>query len=370
MWIYVPKGCCPSAPEPGSSTSDSKWRSHLLASSATLSTKHTRATSWLRALKMKPWTTRLFGRIFTPSTAALGVERWTASLEAILASPSVLPAKGSPNEIPATSGPGSGSSSESSTPGGASSRTSPDTSTAVSERSWAISKLSDSAWSALTAGLRSEYSARRKSARATAGRDSSSWPTALNHNDRGGPSRSAMEKKGGADLGEKARRWPTPNCAPESLQLGSNQVSSSPCLGEQAECWPSPAARDYRTPNTEESERRRFSNGREKSGHQLQNFVAHSPQVRVISIHGAELSPTDPETISRRRLNPAFVCWLMGWPWWWTNPAPISFARSAMASYLSRLRMLLGLLPAEPSCYDVDQEIARGRVADARREVH
>lgn len=151
----------------------------------------------------------------------------------------------------------------------------------------------------------------------------------------------------GTTLTDATRNWPTPNCAPESLQLGSNQKAGSPCLGERAEKWPSPAARDYRTPNTEESEIRRFQGGREKSGHQLQNFVAHSPQARVISVSGGELSPTDQETFSRRRLNPAFVCWLMGWPWWWTNPAPISFARSATASYLSKLRTLLRCLLGE-----------------------
>jgi hypothetical protein len=41
---------------------------------------------------------------------------------------------------------------------------------------------------------------------------------------------------------------------------------------------------------------------------------------------------------SRRRLNPAFGCWLMGWPCWWTNPAITSSARSEMESYRSALR--------------------------------
>jgi transcriptional regulator with XRE-family HTH domain len=50
------------------------------------------------------------------------------------------------------------------------------------------------------------------------------------------------------------------------------------------------------------------------------------------------------------RLNPAFACWLMGWPWWWTNPEPISFARSAMASYLSRQRRLLEYWLDEQPC--------------------
>jgi len=51
---------------------------------------------------------------------------------------------------------------------------------------------------------------------------------------------------------------------------------------------------------------------------------------------GSDSSPTTPG--SRRRLNPAFGCLLMAWPWWWTQTEPISFAQSAMAAYRSRLR--------------------------------
>lgn len=48
----------------------------------------------------------------------------------------------------------------------------------------------------------------------------------------------------------------------------------------------------------------------------------------------------------RRKLNPLFVTWMMGWPLWWTAPVPISYARAEMESYLSsqrsRLRFLVG----------------------------
>lgn len=49
------------------------------------------------------------------------------------------------------------------------------------------------------------------------------------------------------------------------------------------------------------------------------------------------------------RLNPAFAAWLMGWPWWWTNPALTSCAKSAMASYRSKLLQQLSSL-----CGDLD----------------
>lgn len=44
---------------------------------------------------------------------------------------------------------------------------------------------------------------------------------------------------------------------------------------------------------------------------------------------------------SRPRLNPAFVCWLMSWPWWWTRAERISFARQEMESYRRRQLRLL-----------------------------
>ena len=101
-------------------------------------------------------------------------------------------------------------------------------------------------------------------------------------------------------------------------------------LTDASRSWATPTTRDHKgmdqpgrnggTSLAEQTERGRFSH-------------------RVQSIHdGRELSPTD--RILRRRLNPVFVCWLMGWPTWWTNVGPTACARSEMASYLSRLRWL------------------------------
>lgn len=83
-------------------------------------------------------------------------------------------------------------------------------------------------------------------------------------------------------------------------------------------------------------------------GEQLNNFVEHrfsSPLAPVMNA-GPESSPTAPT--SRRRLNPAFGCWLMGWPCWWTNPAITSCARSEMELYRSRLQSQLSSLLGEP----------------------
>lgn len=77
---------------------------------------------------------------------------------------------------------------------------------------------------------------------------------------------------------------------------------------------------------------------------QLANFVVHSessPQART--------APTGPESLIDsptlpRRLNPAFAAWLMGIPWWWTNPAVTSCVQSEMASYRFKLRSHLSRL--------------------------
>jgi len=73
------------------------------------------------------------------------------------------------------------------------------------------------------------------------------------------------------------------------------------------------------------------------SGPTLSAFVTHSessPQARIAAT-GPESSSNSPS--SPRRLNPAFAAWLMGIPWWWTNPAVTSSAQSEMASYRSKL---------------------------------
>lgn len=79
-------------------------------------------------------------------------------------------------------------------------------------------------------------------------------------------------------------------------------------------------------------------------GEQLPNFVEHhfsSPHDQPIP-DGQESSPDGPG--SPRRLNPAFGCWLMGLPCWWTNPGLTSFAKSEMELYRSRQQQHLSCL--------------------------
>lgn len=145
----------------------------------------------------------------------------------------------------------------------------------------------------------------------------------------------------GPNLRQQSSNWPTPRASMADCGSDSDQ-SGRPGIKDACEQWPTPASRDYRTPNSQESQESR----NHKGGEQLPNFVEHHFSHPVHStLDGRELSPTG-RTL-RRRLNPAFACWLMGWPIWWTSPVLINCARSAMESYRFRLQSHLLSLCAE-----------------------
>lgn len=73
-----------------------------------------------------------------------------------------------------------------------------------------------------------------------------------------------------------------------------------------------------------------------------------SHPVQVMSVDGIELSPTVNSITERRRLNPEFVEWLMGWPIGWTSTDAIACDAPAMASWRRRLRRHLLNLFDEP----------------------
>ncbi len=148
----------------------------------------------------------------------------------------------------------------------------------------------------------------------------------------------------GMALSAMARQWPTPR-ATDGTEGGPNQTGSRADLtcSSAAAQWPTPASRDYRTPNSQTL----LERGGGGKGEQLPNFVEHHFSHPVLStLDGRPLSPTA-RTLPRR-LNPAFACWLMGWPIWWTNPALTSCAKSAMASYRYKLQWHLSSLCGEP----------------------
>ena len=92
---------------------------------------------------------------------------------------------------------------------------------------------------------------------------------------------------------------------------------------------PTPKARDSKSAEGEA--------GMMRQSPDLNVIACHSfPQAQPTPTHGSESSPSG--QTSRRRLNPAFVDWLMAIPGW-TDYAPVE-----TASWFSRVRMRLACL--------------------------
>ena len=146
-------------------------------------------------------------------------------------------------------------------------------------------------------------------------------------------SKRKLEQGWTIDLNEQAAWW-----APSSAS--SADTSSTPTADATAariakeSARPTPASRDHKGANSESHMDR--STGALHLD-QLPNFVEHCfhPDPAT-STHGAKSSPSD--QTSRRRLNPAFVEWLMALPHGWTDFAPVE-----MESWRSRAVRRLSL---------------------------
>lgn len=79
--------------------------------------------------------------------------------------------------------------------------------------------------------------------------------------------------------------------------------------------------------------------------------LARQAQVFSLPEDSTPAGQTSSETAtsSVQRLNPAFTAWLLGLPWWWTNPGVTSSARLEMEAYRSALRLRLDFLLDGPS---------------------
>jgi hypothetical protein len=141
-------------------------------------------------------------------------------------------------------------------------------------------------------------------------------------------------------LGGQVKLWTTPtakhNARSEGQTSGKlDNGAGNACLATDAKAWQTPSARDHKS--GEASEETLSRNARPLNEVVLQS----SPQA---------LPPTgqaSPNT-SGRRLNPAFVCWLMAMPHcFWTRAEPISSGAAATASFRSAARSLLSSLCGE-----------------------
>lgn len=147
------------------------------------------------------------------------------------------------------------------------------------------------------------------------------------------------EKAGGGDLQAAAQMWNTPN-----LPNGGQKTRSGKRSGELLLEGQAPAVTTWATPRAHDMKDGAASGEAPTNGYLSRQAPRFSRPAPVIGKHGSELSPTTRLRSFAPRLNPAFVCWMMGWPWWWTNPARINFAAEAMESYRSKLHTRLSNL--------------------------
>lgn len=142
--------------------------------------------------------------------------------------------------------------------------------------------------------------------------------------------------------------WQRPKLAPRTAASASS-LSAWPTargtgLVSEAAQWPTPASRDHKGENS--ATHVTLTGGGRKHMDQLPNFVMMNFSPPDPAIHsGPQSSPSG--LGSRRRLNPAFVAWLMGLPWWWMNPGVTNSAQAEMESYRCRLRRQLSALSGD-----------------------
>lgn len=265
MWIHLPSTCCPSVRVSADSNSASSWRSRLLARYASSKGRLFAAKYWLKEWKTVAWTNRLFGRIYEPLTASLGVASWIASLAATRANPFLSSENSKGHETNDGCGHISPASSVRSNRGGVSSRTSATTYEWASNKS----KMSFDKW---VTSLRQVCSLRQRSGPLTDARGFSSWRTPTT-SDVGTPLSKLTTKEGNP-----------PQFGRRMYRTGKDgtRVNQTQSLGLQASLW-------------------------------------YSLRIQMTGKAGIESS-------TRPQLNPLFVEWLMGFPPGWTACEPVATA--------------------------------------------
>jgi hypothetical protein len=168
------------------------------------------------------------------------------------------------------------------------------------------------------------------------------WPTPTAQDDnKSSEAHLAMKErmKGGrrratTSLQVLSRLWPTPQAhdsqqgkSPDQIQEMRRTTGAGVSnLNETVECWPTATAPDSKGSTPQRPYRSH-----------LDQATEHIFSRQALAMNdGLKSSP--PSRGSRRRLNPAFAAWLMGMPWFWTNPASINSAPSEMELWRCRLQ--------------------------------
>lgn len=406
MWVYFPASMCPSSPASEDSTLDCAWHAPASTACCTWNGKPTPWKSLLAACRKAGLTKLLSGLTSAPSTLQRCEGAWKEWLGDFPAHPSAWPGNDRPRKTSGGSGQRSSVPFARLGPDGLFLRMSQDSYLPGMEPP---SETYSETWPK-SGSMRNGYVSRRRSwvPRIDAN-EFSFWPTVQTTDTTAG--RGVWETDGGsvrrpggdagtargANLSDMAEMWPTPRAedaescgnhpnAVDSLtglaglwhtphgiantdKTGKRAGPSGNELGRQAGLWITPMTpnggriatrkgdRDgedrhlenqtatWMTPNPNDHKGSTAPGQRRRQLSEQTEACQSSPQPETTTTGGNESLPLT-RTL-RRRLNPAFVCWLMGLPWWWTRTEAINCEREEMESYLSRQRLLLWSLCGE-----------------------
>jgi hypothetical protein len=364
MWLHLPPSC-PSAPVSEALTSPSDACFQRLASSVLWRSKPSPVRSWRQRWQKVGWMQRLSGLTCEPSIADAGVDAWISSLRDSRASHSPSPGSSEAVLTPGISGRPSAGLSTGRDRQSSFLRMFQASSLFDSLTDAPLTKSSDPSYNDWLTEFRQSSLQRRKSVPPTSGNDClysdwqtpisqdakhsghapsgtgmaqklsyqvvSQWPTPMedNANNAGGPSRTKGHQNGRADLTVAVSLWPT---APtEDSESCGNHPGAVDSLTGAAKLWATPSSRDHKDTdgmattgtNPDGSERERL----DQLPRQVFQFGLPAPQTPQPGPTSSVDTPTSPRP-SKRRLNPRFVEWLMGWPLGWTGFAPVAMASS------------------------------------------
>jgi hypothetical protein len=150
--------------------------------------------------------------------------------------------------------------------------------------------------------------------------DSRNWPTIRSH--EVGDYQNQTDGTTQPTLTGMATLWQTP--ATDSFRSRGGDRKDEPGLDQQARMFPTPGSRDYRTPNKRSyQERSDTSKGEQLLPASLPAPpIPDGPQFSESAPTSRPLWPTPTDSMAsleKRRLNPRFVEWLMGFPISWTE---------------------------------------------------
>lgn len=133
-----------------------------------------------------------------------------------------------------------------------------------------------------------------------------------------------------------AVQWQMPR-ANDGEKRGNVSLRKNADLVGQAQHWPTPWQSDHKGSgeNVYRPDGKSRMDQLAYAAEQGFHCLPPDPQPK----NGEQCSSSRPG--SGQRLNPAFVCWLMGWPYWWTNTALTNSVKQATAWWRYRLQQHL-----------------------------